>query len=235
MTISKLSIVVLVAAGGCASQVDGTHQGQVLASLEGTMQTAQSGSPITVDVSVVWVIGSGGTSFVGADKVQVTGSLPSNFSLSIFNPPLDAVMSVWDGVKFGAALVTVEPTGVDPHEWQMWRGVENDHLLIYLPVTPPAGSAVAGLLHGTPTAGFHLYDVRRLTEAERQQRLACITQASGGLGHMITRSEILAACGGDGHDELSLAAKDLDTQLSIQIIGQFGLDQFNALPSWMGL
>jgi hypothetical protein len=53
MTMTKFSTLVVVAAAGCAAQVDGTHQGQVLASLEGTMQTAQSGSPITVDVSVV--------------------------------------------------------------------------------------------------------------------------------------------------------------------------------------
>lgn len=220
----------------CDAQVDGDHQGEVLATLEGTMHTsASTPTSIAIDVSVVWVIGSGGTSFVGSDHVEVQGSLPSNFSLSVFSPPSDDVLSDWDGIKFGAALVAVGPAGEDPTRWQAWRGVEYDRVLVYLPEAPPAGSAVAGLLHGTPTAGFHLYDVRRLTEAERQERLACGTQLYLDLGYMPSRAEMFAACGGDSNDDLTLAADDLDTQLSIEIIDQFGLDEFNALPMWSGL
>jgi hypothetical protein len=235
MTICKLSPLFLLAVAACDSQVDGEHQGQVLATLEGTMQSQAAPSSIAIDVSVVWVIGSGGTSFVGSDKVEVEGTLPSSFSLSIFTPPTDDVMSDWDGIKFGAALVAVSPAGVDAEEWQQWRGVENDRVLIYLPEAPPAGSAVAGLLGGTPSAGFHLYDVRRLTEAERQQRLDCVTQLYHMLGYMPSRAEIFNACVGSGSDELTIAADDLETQLSIDIIDQFGLDEFNALPRWSGL
>lgn len=235
-TVAKLSPLVLLAAAACDAQVDGDHQGQVLATLEGTMHSATpSPSSVAIDVSVVWVIGSGGTSFVGSDKVEVEGSLPSSFSLSIFTPPTDDVMSDWDGIKFGAALVTVSPAGEDPERWQAWRGVENDRVLVYLPESPPAGSAVAGLLAGTPSAGFHVYDVKRLTEAERQQRLDCSTQLFHSLGYMPSRAEIFAACGGTGSDELTLAADDLDTQLSIEIVDDFGLDEFNALPRWSGL
>jgi hypothetical protein len=39
----------------------------------------------------------------------------------------------------------VEPTGVDPQEWQKWRGVENDHVLIYLGHNEAQLSLVADL------------------------------------------------------------------------------------------
>jgi hypothetical protein len=232
---TKLSAIMVLVIGACDAQVDSDHQGQVLATLDGTMQTTHAAQTIEVDVSVVWVIGSGGTSFVGADKVEVQGSLPSNFSLSIFTPPTDDLMTEWDGIKFGAAFVAVSPAGVDPHEWQRWRGVENDHVLVYLPEAPPAGSDVAALLHGTTSAGFHLYDVRKLTEAERQQRLDCFNQLYHSLGHEPALAEVVDTCGGTANDDLTLAADDLDTRLSIQIVDQFGLDEFNALPSWYGL
>jgi hypothetical protein len=232
---SQLTPLLLLMVGACDAQVDRDHQGQVLATLEGTMQTSQSPSSAAVDVSVVWVVGSGGTSFVGSDKVEVEGTLPSSFSLSIFTPPPDDLMTDWDGVKFGAAFIAVAPAGEDPEAWQQWRGVENDHVLIYLPQPAPAGSDVAALLHGAASTGFHLYDVRRLSEAERQQRLACFNGLYQSLGREPSLPEVVDACGGTANDDLMLAAADLETQLSIDIVDEFGLDEFNMLPSWYGL
>ena len=235
MTTSKLTTLLLFTVAACDSQVDGDHQGQILAKLEGDMFTSTARTTTTAEVALNWVIGSGGTSFVGADKVQVEGTLPSHFSLSVFNLPSDDVLSDWDGIKFGAAYISAGPVGEDPENWQAWYGAELQHVLVYVPVQPPAGSAVAGLLHGTPTAGFHIYNARRLSEAERQQRLDCVTQASQGLGRMITRAEIFNLCGGDSNDELTLAPDDLDTQLSIEVVEKFGLPEFNLLPRWSGL
>lgn len=223
--------VLAVAVAACGTQVDGDHQGNVLARLQGTMHSTEPDRSVQADVSVVWVIGSGGTSFVGADHVEVEGTLPSNFTLSVFMPPSDEMMWDWEGVRFGTAYVAANPPGEDPQAWQRWLGAEMDHVLVYLPAPPPADSNVAALLRGTPSAGFHLYRVHHITEAERQERLACRNT----LGFEATLSEVFTACGGTANDDLILADDDLDTPLSIGIVPEFGLDEFNALPAWYGL
>ncbi len=227
---SKLFPLVLGLAA-CGSQVDGDHQGTVLARLEGTMHSSDPGRSVEADVSVAWVLGSGGTSFVGADHVEVAGTLPSNFTLSVFTPPTDDMMWNWDGVKFGTAYIVSNPPGDDPQEWQRWLGAELDHVLVYVPEPPPAGSDVAALLRGTPTAGFHLYNVHHITEPERQQRLDCRNT----LPFSATLPEVFEKCGGTANDDLIPATEDLDTLLSIGIVPAFGLDEFNALPAWYGL
>lgn len=231
----KISSLLLLAVTGCDSQVDGDHRGEVLAALEGQMHTTTTRTTASADVSVVWTIGSGGTSFVGAETAQVDGMLPSNFTLSVFTTPSADVMSDWDGIRFGAALIAARPQGVDATAWQQWLGVDNNHVLVYLPEAPPVGSAVAGLLHGTPTSGYHVYDVRRLTEAERQQRFDCISKFFNEQNREPTRAEIFSLCGGDGNDELWPSADDIDTVLDIPVVDEFGLDEFNGLPRWSGL
>ncbi len=216
----------------CGAQVDGDHQGQVLARLQGTMHSAdEPGRSVEADISVTWVIGSGGTSFVGADHVEVEGTLPSNFALSVFTPPSEDTMWDWDGVKFATAYIVSNPPGEDPQEWQGWLGADLDHVLVYLPATPPAGSDVAALLRGTPAPGFHVYDVHHVTEAERQERLGCANT----LGFEASLTEVIETCGGTANDDLLPSATDLDTLLSIGVVSSFGLDEFNALPAWYGL
>jgi hypothetical protein len=228
---SSTLFFLVVAVAACGTQVDGDHQGEVLARLQGTMHSSAPSESVQADVSVVWVVGSGGTSFVGADHVEVDGTLPSNFTLKVFTPPTDDMMFDWDGVKFGTAYIASNPPGEDPQAWQGWLGAEMDHVLVYLPVSPPVGSDVAALLRGTPSAGFHLYNVHQITEPERQQRLACYNT----LGFGASLSQVFATCGGTANDDLIPADDDLDTQLSIDIVPQFGLDEFNALPAWYGL
>ena len=226
-----LVLAIPFAVAACGTQVDGDHQGNVLARLQGTMHSTEPNRSVEADVSVVWVIGSGGTSFVGADYVEVEGTLPSNFTLSVFTPPSDEAMWDWDGVKFGTAYVAATPPGANPQEWERWLGAEMDHVLVYLPEPPPADSDVAAILRGTPSAGFHVYNVHHVTEAERQERLACETQ----LGTGATLSQVFATCGGTANDDLILADDDLNTPLSIGVVSEFGLDEFNALPAWFGL
>ncbi|MDQ3365207.1 MAG: hypothetical protein M3680_07250 [Myxococcota bacterium] len=231
INVRKLIPLLVLPFAACDSQVDGGHKGEVLARLEGTMHATEPRPSVQADVSVVWVIGSGGTAFVGADHVEVEGTLPSSFQLSVFTPPSDEQMFEWDGIRFGTAFVAATPPGEDPQTWQQWLGTDMDHVLVYLPESPPADSDVAALLRGTPSPGFHLYSVDRVTEAERQERLACRNQ----LDFAATLPEVFAACGGTANDDLIPLAADLDTLLSIEIVPQFGLDEFNRLPSWYGL
>lgn len=226
---SKLALWALIGCAACDSQVDGDHQGVALATLEGVMN-GQAPASVRADVSVAWVIGSGGTSFVGADHVDVEGMLPSSFQLSVYTPPADDMMFDWNGIKFGTAYIVANPPGVDPKQWQQWLGADMNHVLVYLPQTPPPGSDVAALLRGSPEPGFHIYKVHHVTEAERQQRLACFNA----LGNP-SLPEVFEKCGGTANDDLIPAEADLDELLDIEIVPEFGLDEFNALPAWYGL
>lgn len=232
---TKFTTLMLLATAACDPQVDGDHQGEVLALLEGNMRTSTSQTQTTADVSVVWTIGSGGTSFVGADNAQVQGMLPNHFTLTVFTTPTDDVMKEWDGETFGAAIIAAGPQGVDATEWQQWYGVDMNHVLVYVPAKPAAGSTIAGILHSTPEPGYHVFDVKRLTEEEIQQHYDCITQFLHDNGREPSTAEIHNLCGGDGHDELWPSADDLDTVLDIEVVDDFGIPEFNELPHWFGL
>lgn len=232
---TRIPLLLLFTVAACDAQVDSDHQGQILAELQGDMHTSTARTTTTADVSVVWTIGSGGTSFVGADQAQTQGMLPNHFTLSVFTLPTADVMKEWDGQTFGAALIAAGPQGVDPTDWQSWYGVDMNHVLVYVPQQPATGSTLAGILHGTPAVGYHLYDVKRLTDAEVQQHYDCITQFLADNHREPTTAEIFSVCGGDGHDELWPSAGDLQTELDIEIVDSFGIPEFNELPSWYGL
>lgn len=232
---TKFTMLVLAAVAACDSQVDGGHQGELIALLEGNMHTSSTQTRPSAEVSVVWTIGSGGTSFVGADHADVEGMLPNHFTLSVYTTPRGDVMKEWDGQNFGAAIIAALPKGVPATEWQQWYGVDNNHVLVYVPEQPLPGSTIAGILHGTPEPGYHLYDVKRLTEAEIQQHYDCITEFLHQHNREPTTAEIYNVCGGDGHDELRPSAADLATVLDIELIETFGIPEFNKLPHWFGL
>ncbi|MBA3396427.1 MAG: hypothetical protein H0T89_27600 [Deltaproteobacteria bacterium] len=231
LKIALVSSLSLLSVAACDSQVDGEHQGTVLATLTGSVRTAQPVATASAEVAVVWVVESGGYSLIGADTVEVEGSFPAQFQLSIFTPPSDDMLIDWEGMKFGVAYIVAGPAGNPDHTvTDSWLGAELGRVLVYLPETPPLGSAVAGFLRGTPAPGFHLYDVHRLTEAERQDRFDCISDLfNADNSHMPTREEMYAACGGTGRDELSMAASDLATPLDIELVDRV---DFNDLPQW---
>ncbi|MDQ3369866.1 MAG: hypothetical protein M3680_30985 [Myxococcota bacterium] len=228
--VSSLSLLSL---GACASQVDGGDQGTALATLSGSVQISPlAPPPPPAEVAVVWVVPSGGPSSVGADTVEVAGSFPAQFELSIYIPPTPDMLTELDGDAFGIGYIVAGEVGSPDHtDSAGWLGAELDQVLVYLPATPPAGSALSGFLRGTPAPGFHLYDVRRLTETERQARFQCISDifnANPNAG-MPTLKQIYVDCGGSGSDELSLATGDLAAPLSIQIVDNVDV---NDLPQW---
>jgi hypothetical protein len=86
-----------------------------------------------------------------------------------------------------------------------------------------------------PTAGFHLYTVTRLTEAERQERLACLN-ALPHAGMTLDWARIFRECRGAGNDELDPAPDDLDTLLDAEIIEDGAIVQLiNDMPHPLGI
>jgi len=223
-------LVVLAPLAACDSQVDGDHQGDALATIAGSVRNTRS-APITdAEVVVVWHKSSGSPDLTGADAVDVAGSFPAQFSLSIYTPPAAALLNDWNGVKVGVAYIVAGVPGTDYSSDDAAAagllGMEVDHLLVYLPEAVPAGSEASLILRGTPAAGFHLYGVRKLTDAEQDARAACVE----GLGDGATLPQIFTQCGGfPSFDDFVPTATDLATPLSIDLVDD--VSQIDA-PNW---
>ena len=214
----------------CASQVDGDHQGTALAKLTGEVRNTRT-MPIAGDnaeVSIVWVNSSGSPDVSVAESADVIGSFPAQFSLSIYEPPAMPLLNDWNGVKVGVALIVAGTSDLD---WTAGEpagllGMDENHLLVYVPQDVPAGSAASILLRGTPAAGFHIYGVHKLTDAESDSRRTCIEQ----LGPDPSMQEVYSQCGGsDVFDDFVPLPTDLATPLEIDLVDD--LDQIDP-PNW---
>jgi len=222
-----VSVVPLVA---CDAQVDSSHQGNPLATLSGSLTTTSATPSADAEVSVVWGVQSGGLSLVGADSVEVEGSFPAAFELSIFEPPTEEMLGELDGTRFGLAYIVAGWDGGAGLE-DPWLGAELAHVLVYLVDSPAADSELALLLRGSPTPGYHLYDAHQLTEEETEARNQCVSDLfNADNSHMPTTQEMFAACGGARAVDLFPAENDLETPLSVELLD--GVD-INDLPhSW---
>jgi hypothetical protein len=175
---------------------------------------------------------------IGAERVEAEGVL-STFTLSIDNPPPDDMLDTHaelEGRPLGLGLVVVGNPDTDYTVMTTWHGLVLDHMVLYVPAQPPAGSVLTAFLHGSPpTAGFHLYDVRKLTEAERQERLTCVN-AMPHQGMELDWVRIYTECGGAGNDELYPAAADLDTELHAKVVDDASIvELINSIPHPLGI
>ena len=216
---SKILFLALPLAA-CASQVDGDHQGEVIATMHGSLSSSRTEPLPDPEVSLVWLKPSEMSRITGAEHVEAEG-LVSQFTLSIFSPPPDDMLEAHAELEdrpFGIGLVVVGSAESDFTDMTKWRGADLNHMLLYFPEAPPADSALTAFLHGpAPTAGFHLYNVKRLTEVERQQRLDCVN-AEPHDGMTYDWAQVWRDCRGAGNDELDPAPDDLDTLLGAEVI-----------------
>jgi hypothetical protein len=226
---SKLALAssLLVASlAGCDSQVDANHQGTALATLGGSVRNTRTLATDDAEVIVLWYNSSGNGDLSGTDSVEVEGSFPAQFKLSIYEPPAPELLNDWNGVKFGVAYIIAGGSGTDSSDEDTWLGADANHLLVYLPEDVPAGSDVATLLRGTPRAGFHIYGVHKLTDAEQLQRQQC----EEGLGESATMEEVYSTCGGAAwFDDFVPLSTDLDTNLEVELVDD--IDDLDA-PNW---
>jgi hypothetical protein len=235
---SKLLLLVLPLAA-CASQVDSDHQGDVIATMHGSLTSARMSPLPSPEVSLVWLKPSEMSRISGAEHVEAKG-LVSQFTLSVYSPPPDDILEMnaeLGNLPLGMGLVVVGSTDTDFTQMTQWRGADLDHMLLYFPAAPPADSALTAFLHGpgAPTAGFHLYTVTRLSEAERQQRLDCVN-AMPTSGMALDWVAIFRDCRGAGNDELDPAPDDLDTLLTANVIEDGAIVQLiNDTPHPLGI
>jgi hypothetical protein len=219
MTNSKVLLLVLLGAAACDSQVDSNHHGTALASLSGTVRNTRTKPTDSSEVVVVWENTSGSPDIAGADSVGVDGSFPAQFQLSIYEPPDPRLINNWNGVKVGVAFIVAGVPGTDWSKdtsvMEGMLGMEVDHLLVYLPQDIPAGNDVSYLLRGTPSKGFHIYGVHKLTDAEKATRSACIEA----LGPRPPIALEYTQCGGSAiFDDFVPLDTDLATPLNIDLL-----------------
>jgi hypothetical protein len=226
----SLSLAALSMAA-CASQVDGTHQGDSLAEIAGSVRNTRT-LPVSgeAEVVVVWNNSSGSPDLSGTDSVEVEGTFPANFTLSIYEPPDDALLNDWNGVKVGVAYIIAGLVGTDYSSEQAAEagilGLEDDHLLVYVPADVPAGSDASIVLRGTPAAGFHVYGVNKLTDQEIETRQQCEQQ----LGETATLQQLFTECGGfPSFDDFVPLGTDLGTPLDIELVDD--LESVD-VPNW---
>ena len=218
--ICALLLAVLAPLAACASQVDSSYQGDALAKISGSVRNTRT-LPLDkgAEVVVVWMNSSGTPDLTGVDSVEVQGSFPAQFALSIYEPPATPLLNDWYGVKVGVALVIAGVPGTDWSDRTQAKagtlGAEVDHMLIYVPDGVPAGSAASIVLRGTPGPGFHLYGIHKLTDAERMARRDCVD----GLDPNAPLEVIYSQCGGSASfDDFVPLSTDLSTPLTIDLV-----------------
>ena len=222
-------VLALAPLAACASQVDSSHQGTALAKIGGSVRNTRT-LPVTAgsEVVVVWQNSSGSPDLSGADSVEVEGTFPAQFTLSIYEPPANELLNDWNGVKVGVAFIVAGTPGTDysTDNGTGILGIEDDHLLVYVPAAVPAGSDAAVILRSTPAAGFHLFSVHKLTDAEKATRRTCVD----GLGSGATLQQTFTTCGGFGSfDDFIPLSTDLATPLDIELVDD--LDSID-VPNW---
>jgi hypothetical protein len=223
----SLFALALASLAACDSQVDGEHQGDPLATLDGTVQNQRDQAIASADIVIAWIYDNGEGDSVGSQRVTVEGDFPASFSLAMYEPPEDGVLQVTpDGSHFGIGYIVAAEEGATSVESEAsLLGIEAEHMLIYVPETVQAGSEAALFLHSTPEAGFHIYGFRRLTDTELEARSEC----KAGLSPDATAAELYATCGGDTFDELVPTPGNLETALSVSLVDD--IDDLN-LANW---
>lgn len=214
-----LPLLALLAA--CDPQVDAEHQGTPLAQLTGTIRntrTLPTGDP---EVLVVWIGDSPAGDTSDIDSVAVTGTFPAQFSLSIYEPPGPAFLLELPGGSFGVGTIFASTLGTDyTDEESVDRGLLGmaaDHLLVYVPEDIRAGSLASYMLRGLPKAGFHLYGVHKLTDAEDTARQECRASLEVD-GEEAPYAEVFESCGGYSFDDFVPLESDLDTPIEIDLV-----------------
>ena len=226
-------VLALVSLSACSAQVDADHQGEPLATISGTVSSTRSAPTSGCEVTALWVNSSTSPDTWGADSVAVEGNFPSNFKLSIYEPPADHLLNDFEhgggAVRFGVAYLVANAPGADFDKSDGgFLGADTEHLLVYVPEDVPAGSYASYRLRSTPKAGFHLYGVYRPTEEEVQARKACAESLTSEGDQWYV--DIYEKCGGYGSfDDFVPLESDLDTPLHIELVDD--IEQLD-FPNW---
>jgi hypothetical protein len=228
---TKPLIASLVVLAACDSQVDSNHQGEALVALKGSV-TDQRSQPAAVpaEIAVVYTVDGPSYDFAAGERVTVSSQFPAQFEIDIFEPPAPGLLNTFEGgqrVAIGLVMAVKPGTQLDSEEALAggFLGLDPNHMLVYFENPVVAGSRLSDLFHGPADAGFHIFDVKRLTEAEIAARKACEESLTE---NGAPESEIYAQCGGHWYwDDLVLAPAG--TSLEVDLVD--GIESVD-FPNW---
>lgn len=227
IALSFFSLATVCAA--CGAQVDPEYKGEAIATVKGALNSQLSSPPANgeAEVSLVWQVTAGSPDYVVSEKVPVSLSMPATFAMSLFAAPQPRALNDYarngampEESRIGVAFVVVNPPGEEPTEDNI-LGMAEDHLVVYVDKDVQPGSFSEKLLNGQLKAGYHVMEVKRLTEAQKQAIDLCQEQAG-------TDAAAYDACG-SYFDQMHEAPAGLGTQIPVRLVDDSKLLD---VPNW---
>lgn len=219
----SLAALSSLALAACDAQTGDGYQGEPLASLHGAVENRLTETPPDANVVLLWPDPSGsGHPFV-AETIAIDVMLPATFTLDLFTPPeLLEALPFTMGVVTAATpdadfdlLFAETPDGEIHLEGTGVLGFDAQHMIVYAPEDIREGEFAAAFLHGSPTAGFHVFDMKCLSDAEKAEVDACIEA----LGPQPDSLRIWTECGGTSELPWFVPAPaDLETELTVELV-----------------
>lgn len=223
------TILLLALFAACDPQVDAVHQGTPLAQISGTIRSKRTLPMHDPEIVAVWIADRPEGDTADFERVAVAGTFPARFTLTFYERPEPAFLIPEPGAPFGVAMIFAANGGTDFTDEEAGGdgvlGMATDHLLVYLPNDVPAGSRTSYLLRGQPTAGFHLYGVHKLTDAESTARNECIQE----LGNDPSIAQLYTICGGTTHDDFVPLDAGFETPVEIELVDDLSTIE---APNW---
>lgn len=170
LVVAALSWLALPA---CDSQVGSNYKGERIAEIVGSLTGDTAATGKDAEVSLIWINPKGDPDTIIGETVSARLELPSNFTLGVYAPPVDEALFDLsnDGQpanepRIAVAYVAVtkpDISGSDFSDEENVLGIAENHLVLYVESDVTAGSGAESFLHGTPSAGYHVLDVKRIS------------------------------------------------------------------------
>jgi hypothetical protein len=239
-----LAAVPLVA---CSGMTDDGYRGELLLSLQGTLDThrAAAAPPRDVHISLAWDRTVDNP--VTVVPLDLAPTFPVSFQLKVFTPPpVDpAPVSPYDPTfgwqttrsTLGRIVATTPdaqygwysnlPTSLTPLSHGV-LGVDPRHVILYVPDGVPEGSIGSWGIHTSFTPGFHVLDVKCISPAKQAELQACLDKHP----FEVTRDSVratLEACDTliANWPWLRPAPDDLQTELTVELIDDIANYRFD--------
>jgi hypothetical protein len=237
-----LAAVPLVA---CSAMTDDNYRGEVLLSLEGTIDgRAAAAPPRELNIALVWQLN------YNAEQTKVpldiVPTFPASFQLNVFKrPPVLPLVTDENDPRYGwetARATLGYIAAATPDAAYAWYsdipiaitppsrgvlGVDPRHVILYVPDGLPEGTIGPWGIHTTFTPGFHVLDVKCISPAKQAELEACLAQhpfetTAASVRATLEACDTLVA----NWPWLRPAPDDLQTQLTVELIDDIANYQY---------
>jgi hypothetical protein len=181
----------------CQPLADPTYRGELLGSVDGTIESDLSLEP-PAEVILLWLVWATDPGTVVGDRVPVEGQFPSRFTIDVYLPPPSSALNdlppALDSVpepRIGFAWIVVLRAGAAPPGRAVLThadvkglstgsvlGWAEDYVVAYLDRGAAPGSSAAQILGAALPAGFHLMKAVGQSPASSSMIRDCLDRAA---------------------------------------------------------